>query len=56
MHVLILRMPGLHREAQEPLSVAKNFTDKCIILFVLEQWPFNVIESDRYYRLIMDTN
>ena len=60
MCVLVLWAPGLYREAQEPLEVAKNFTDRynSCSLFCLYyiQWPFNVIQGDRYYRLILHTN
>ena len=30
MCVLVLRLPGLHREAQEPVAVAKYFTDSAL--------------------------
>ena len=55
--VPVLWVPGLHREAQEPLAVAKNLLtalNSCsFVCLYYMQWPFNVIQGDRYYRLTL---
>ena len=56
--VPVLWVPGLHREAQEPLAVAKNLLtalNSCSLFCLYYiQWLFNVIQGD--YRLILHTN
>ena len=60
MCVPVLWAPSLQRESQEPLAVAKSLLtalNSCSFLCLYYmQWPFNVIQGDRYYRLILHTN
>ena len=63
VHVPLLWVPSLHREAPESLPIAKYLStllttvNSCSLfcLYYIE-WLFNVIQGDHYYRLILHPN